>query len=56
LENRASYAGFVHDADDQAWFHHDHGWKTDEGVADQIVNDGIVARMAEQALKKALGL
>ncbi len=30
--NNASYAEFVHDAEEQAGFHGDRGWKTDEEV------------------------
>ena len=35
IGNNASYAPFVHDAEEQAKFHGDRGWKTDEQVLDE---------------------
>ncbi len=56
LENNASYADLVHGAQTQTAYHAGTGWKTDEGVADEIEADGTAQRAAEQAVSKVLGL
>jgi hypothetical protein len=55
LTNLASYSNVVHGAEEQASFHATRGWRADEGVADEIVDDGTVARMVEAAIAKKLG-
>jgi hypothetical protein len=35
IGNNASYAPYVHDADEQAKFHGDRGWKTDKEVIEE---------------------
>ncbi len=56
LENTASYAPWVHDKAKQTRQHAGTGWKTDQGVADQLQSDGTVEKIATQAVKKAFGL
>lgn len=54
VRNTRRGAKFVHSDKDQARYHRGN-FKTDKGVAEQVVNDGTAARIAEQALQKAFG-
>lgn len=55
LQNTASYAPFVHSADNQATIHKNTGWKTDTQTADHIINEGIIERTATDLVAKLLG-
>jgi hypothetical protein len=52
VRNTRRGARFVHSERDQSAYHRGN-WKTDKGVAEQVVNDGTAARIAEQALQAA---
>jgi hypothetical protein len=52
LRNNASYAGYVHDARYQAWFHGDRGWRTDEEVIRQMADAGEFEDFAEIVIMK----
>lgn len=52
IRNTAGYASLVHSEKRQAAYHRGN-WKTDKGVADEIVADGTAANIIEQALQKA---
>jgi len=53
LRNTSPHAPLVHGHDTQAAYHKG-TWKTDEGVAEEIENDGTAERIAEQAITKVL--
>lgn len=52
MRNTRRGAKYVHSEQEQASYHRGN-WKTDKGVADQVVSDGTAAQIAEQALQKA---
>lgn len=54
LTNDASYAGLVHGATEQAAYHKGN-WKTDEGLARELENDGSFEQIIEAALSAQLG-
>ncbi len=54
IGNAASYARFVHSADEQTMVHARHLWVTDRGVIEAVVRDGTVRRVVVQALLAAL--
>lgn len=54
LRNTRGGAKYVHSAKEQARYHAGN-WKTDAGVAEQVVSDGTAARVTEQALQHAFG-
>lgn len=52
MRNTRRGAKYVHSEKDQAAYHRGN-WKTDKGVADEVVQDGTAAQIVEQALQKA---
>jgi hypothetical protein len=50
LVNDATYADLVHGAETQTAYMRDTGWKTDEGVAQEIQSSGVIERIAGQVL------
>ncbi len=53
IGNNSSYAPYVHDPDDQAYFHAERGWKTTEQVAEderETIENFIVSEI-EKALR-----
>ena len=52
IGNNVSYGPFVQDADHQAWFHADRGWKTTETVAKEEA--AHVAKLVQKTIAKAL--
>lgn len=54
LTNDASYAPLVHSAENQAAYHAG-TWKTDEGLARELENDGSFQQIIEAALSHQLG-
>ena len=53
LGNNASYAPYVHDAEEQAGFHGDRGWKTDEQVLREEGDE--VLQFIQKEVEKELG-
>jgi hypothetical protein len=56
LANKASYSGLVQSQDQQAGVHERTGWKTDEGVVEEMEQDGTIADISEAAISHALGV
>lgn len=54
LTNDASYAPLVHGADDQASYHKGN-WKTDEGIAKELMADGSFWQILDAAFSAQLG-
>lgn len=54
LRNTSPHARWVHSSKQQASYHKGN-WKTDEGVAEEIMSDGTAAKIIEQALQHAIG-
>lgn len=52
IGNNVSYAPYVHDPDDQTWYHKARGWKTTEQVAQQEAD--VVVNMISAAIARAL--
>jgi len=52
--NETPYAALVQSADEQASFHREHGWQTDEMVAEDIT-DNVVDRVLREELVKEFG-
>lgn len=55
VRNNATYAGYVHDKDEQARIHQATGWKTDQDVFDALDRDRTVEDVYFMALEKELG-
>ncbi len=53
--SRASYAPVVHSAREQAGFHADRGWVTDEQAVDKLINTGALDMITKQAVDSVLG-
>jgi hypothetical protein len=54
LRNLASYSGQVQSAEGQPPIFRSIGWKTDQGVVDEMERDGTAERLAAQALRGAI--
>lgn len=55
LTNVASYAPFVHAAEDQAKVHQATGWKTDKQTTEHVVDSRVIEEAAETLVNKAFG-
>lgn len=53
LRNTSPHAIWVHSATGQAKYHKGN-WKTDKGIAEQVVSDGTAERIVEQAVQHAI--
>ncbi len=53
LGNAATYAKFVHGANDQARFHGRRGWVTDRAAIEKLIASGVVRRIVRQAITGA---
>jgi hypothetical protein len=54
VTNPASYAPYVHDYVEQAWFHAQRGWKTDEEVTRSVESDGTAERYVNHFVAQIL--
>jgi hypothetical protein len=55
LKNPASYAKFVHSAEDQCQFHGAHGWVTDEDAVRKVVDSGVIPDIMIDAIFHGIG-
>lgn len=53
---RVGYAPWVQSAKLQQGFHKNTGWITDKEAAERVSRSGDIARIAEQAIRKELGI
>lgn len=56
VRNNARYVRYVHDKNFQAKFHARRGWKTNDGVVEQMQRDGTIERIGKQRVRHYLGL
>lgn len=55
LKNTASYAQFVHSAEDQCPFHDAHGWVSDEDAVAKVVDSGVIPDIMIDAILHGIG-
>jgi len=55
LTNSASYAKYLHSADDQVGWAAERDWKTDKWAIERVQRSGLVERAAADMLRKVFG-
>ena len=53
--NRATYAPYVHDDEDQTEFHGARDWPTDKSTIEQMQRSGVIERMVRDTVRRWLG-